>query len=77
MPMGPGIYDELATELREQTHALGVAVVVIAGSKGSGFSVQGPMAVQASLPDILESMARQLREALGEGGDDVPLERAG
>lgn len=61
MPLGPGKYDDVCTLVREQTAALGVIVMVINGKHGHGFSVQADPMTLAGLPEILEDIARQLR----------------
>jgi len=38
--LGPGKYDQDATELRKKYKADGIILVVMNGSKGNGFSVQ-------------------------------------
>jgi hypothetical protein len=64
MAHGPGKYDPLATYVRESAHAEGVVVIVINGSRGTGFSVQGTANVQAFLPDLLDHVAAQIRADL-------------
>jgi hypothetical protein len=64
MPIGPGKYDDLATYVREQTEADGVAVIVMGGNKGNGFSVQCPADLSAALPEMLEMMAKEIRESM-------------
>lgn len=61
MPLGPGKYDDLCTYVREQTDADAVIVMVVNGKLGSGFSCQADFVTTAVLPDMLESLARQLR----------------
>ena len=61
---GPGKYDALATFCMEDTGAEGVGVIVVGGKLGAGFSVQGTERFVRSLPDILETMARGIREDL-------------
>lgn len=58
---GPGKYDDLATLVRESTQASGVAVIVVGGTKGAGFAVQGVEHFIYKLPDVLEDMARSIR----------------
>jgi hypothetical protein len=60
---GPGKYDWLASGVRQQSNAELVVVLVLGGSLGNGFSVQAvaPEYLQ-KLPDMLENMARQIRE---------------
>lgn len=61
MSQGPGKYDHVCTMVREVTDATGAVVIVFDGSQGSGFSMQAPIEIQAALPDILESMAKDIR----------------
>lgn len=60
MAMGPGVYDDLCTQVRELAHATGVAVIVFQGDKGSGFSLQGPPAMLMELPALLRQMAKDI-----------------
>lgn len=62
MAIGPGKYDDLCTYVREKTQASGVLVVVINGNKGEGFSCQTDLKTMLIVPDILETIAKQLRE---------------
>jgi hypothetical protein len=62
--IGPGKYDDACTLVREMTDATCAVVVVIGGSKGSGFSVQTAHPISANtLAVVLETVARQLRES--------------
>lgn len=65
MSLGPGKYDDLCTYVREEAQARATIIIVIGGTKGSGFSAQGDMPTQLALPEMLEYMARQLRVDLG------------
>jgi hypothetical protein len=70
MPVGPGKYDAECTQVREATGASLVAVIVIGGKQGQGFSVQadvtnGFMAL-ARLPEILRQMATDIERSNGE-----------
>ena len=67
MPFGPGRYDAQCTIIREQTGAAGVALIVIGGVHGSGFSVQAPGDVTLVLPELLEEMAREIRRQFEQG----------
>jgi len=58
---GPGKYDDLCTEVREKAKALGAIVVVLGGDKGNGFSVQADFKTIATLPELLEVMAAEIR----------------
>lgn len=63
MPVGPGIYDPLCTLVRESTDAKVAIVVVMDGISGSGFSIQSQgKAFMMGLPELLESMAKQIRQ---------------
>jgi hypothetical protein len=63
MPVGPGKYDDLCTLVREKAKADGAIVIIIRGEYGGGFSCQADLATTAALPDILENIAKQMREA--------------
>lgn len=57
MPIGPGKYNDLTTEVRKKTHAAAALVMVFNGDKGTGFSLQAPPELEALLPGILRRMA--------------------
>lgn len=59
--IGPGKYDDICTNARLQAQAEGAVLIIASGKEGSGFSVQGPMRLHATLPDVLEQMAEQIR----------------
>jgi hypothetical protein len=65
MPIGPGKYDDLATYVREQSNASGVAVIIFGGTRGAGFAVQGTFEFNASLPSILRQMADEIERSGG------------
>jgi hypothetical protein len=67
MPMGPGRYDHLCTYVREAAQAKGALVIIIDGKHGPGFACQADALTTASLPDILEQVARQIREGFQQG----------
>jgi len=58
--VGPGKYDVLCTHVREAAKAEGVAVIVVHGDLGSGFSVQGPPEMGLVLPKMLRTMADEI-----------------
>lgn len=58
---GPGKYDNLCTDVRERSGAVGAVVVIVGGQHGHGFSVQAPPELLASLPQMLEMVAKQMR----------------
>ena len=62
MAFGPGKYDDVATDVREKTHAEGVLVLIINGTRGSGFSAQLPLDLTLRLPSVLRDMANQIEE---------------
>jgi hypothetical protein len=62
MAIGPGKYDDLTTEVREKAKAQGVLLIVFDGIHGNGFSCQADLATTMRIPDILENIARQIRE---------------
>jgi enoyl-CoA hydratase/carnithine racemase len=64
MPLGPGKYDDLCSELYKRAGVGqdgGVAVIVLNGKRGNGFSVQADLPMLLKLADILEYMAKELR----------------
>lgn len=69
MPLGPGKYDEVATDVRERTKASLLLLAVIGGNKGTGFEVVGDLSqpntatMLLALPAILRSIADEI-----EGG---------
>jgi hypothetical protein len=67
MAMGPGKYDDICTVVTKQVgigeKGGGVAVIVMGGNKGNGFAVQADLRTTLLLPDILEEMAKQIRES--------------
>ena len=60
MPVGSGKYDELCTYVREQTRAEGVILVVLDGTQGTGFEVQGILEVHLKLPAMLREVADKI-----------------
>lgn len=68
MAHGAGKYDDECSFLRSMTGAQGVAIIVIDGSGGHGFSVQMPPEELARLPHTLEAMAKQIRIDLQAAG---------
>ena len=65
--IGPGKYDDEASIARIATGASGVVLIILGGSKGSGFSVQASLPDMLKLPSMLEFMAQQIRADM-EGG---------
>jgi hypothetical protein len=73
MPLGPGKYDDVCTRVREAVGLLdnkgevsrpgGVVVIVLGGNNGNGFSCQADLRTTLLLPDMLEEIARQIRES--------------
>jgi hypothetical protein len=64
MALGPGIYDEECTLVREKTGAEGVILLVFKGAKGSGFSCQAPLDVTLRLPSILREVAEKIEKSV-------------
>jgi hypothetical protein len=66
--IGPGKYDDLCTLVRQRAgigreDGGGVIVIVLGGKRGNGFSCQADLMTTLTLPDLLEDIARQMREA--------------
>jgi hypothetical protein len=65
--MGPGKYDDLCTLVRERAGITedsggGVVLIIFNGNKGNGFACQTDPEILLLLPDILQNVARQMRE---------------
>jgi hypothetical protein len=66
MALGPGKYDKVCAEARQmvglgENDGGGVLLVVIGGKLGNGFSCQADIETTLKLPDILETIAAQIR----------------
>lgn len=59
---GPGKYDAVCTVARGMTNAKACIVIIQDGIYGSGFSVQAEEHILGQVPDMLEHMAKQIRE---------------
>ena len=59
--LGGGHYEDACTVARESPRARGAILIIIGGEDGSGFSCQCDSETLMRLPEILETMARQLR----------------
>jgi hypothetical protein len=57
---GPGKYDDLASHVRGVAEADGVLLLVINGTRGSGFSAQLSPLDTLRLPEILRDIADQI-----------------
>jgi hypothetical protein len=64
MTIGPGKYDAEATMVQKSTNAAGVVVIVFAGDRGGGFSVQATLDVVMVLPKLLRTMADEMEADL-------------
>jgi hypothetical protein len=62
MSRGPGKYDSLCTLAREQANADAAILIILNGNKGSGFSVQVHGALRLQLPELLETVAADIRK---------------
>lgn len=64
--IGPGKYDSICTVARESTDAAFIAVIVIGGNQGNGFSVQATdEALTHNLPKVLRKMADDIEADFG------------
>lgn len=64
MAIGPGKYDKICTDVRQELNAKGVILIVIEGDKGSGFSCQAELADTLLFPLLLRSIAREMEQDL-------------
>jgi hypothetical protein len=60
MALGPGKYDEETESVRKSLGARGVMLMVVDGSKGSGFSCTGELGVLDIAPGMLRHAAEQI-----------------
>lgn len=65
--IGPGIYDDHCTRVREETKALAAILIVLEGEDGTGFSVQAPLPVVLLLPQLLRELADKVEAKHKEG----------
>ncbi|WCM18283.1 hypothetical protein NDK50_12460 [Paraburkholderia bryophila] len=61
-----GAFDAACNRLKDITQARCAAVILIDSEAGSGYSVVGPLDAQILLPDVLEQMAKVLRQQLSK-----------
>ncbi|HKX40910.1 MAG TPA: hypothetical protein VJO99_07115 [Burkholderiaceae bacterium] len=71
--IGPGKYDDVCTQVREQTQAEGVVLIIADGKLGSGFSMQAPIDLHAALPGVLEGLAERIRTDWTAGENADPM----
>jgi hypothetical protein len=67
MAWGAGKYDDEVTKVRTNVGISddtggGVLLIIFNGNQGSGFSCQTDLPTLMALPEILESIAKQIRE---------------
>ena len=67
MPIGPGAYDDICTEIRERTKAGAVILIVAGGDRDEGFSMQAPLVFSLKLPSILRAVADSIEADLKMG----------
>lgn len=67
MPVGPGKYDDACTAARLATGAGAVALIVLGGNLGAGFSVQGSAELVARLPGAPRDHGNSDPRELGKG----------
>jgi hypothetical protein len=63
MALGRGKYEGIAMEIAERFGAHGVIIAIINGNKGTGIELYGPAIVHEGVPDFLEALAKDIREA--------------
>lgn len=64
MAIGPGKYDDVASEIRERLKADGVLLIVMNGDQGDGVAAQVTALRLFGLADMLEALAGKFREDL-------------
>jgi len=70
----PGKYDAVCTAVREETKADGVLLVIWGGPKGNGLSWDGNMFITMAMPDLLETLAKIIRDDMSKAARNVPPE---
>jgi hypothetical protein len=60
----PGIYDDVCTFAREAVGAEAAILIIVNGTRGSGFSCQAPRYVVENLAVVLRSMADKIEADL-------------
>jgi hypothetical protein len=58
-----GKYADLCAEVLRQAEAKGAIVIVLGGKLGSGFSIEADFETLCQLPDMLETIAKQMRQS--------------
>jgi hypothetical protein len=67
MALGPGKYDDLCSDAREGAQAEGVALLILNGRFGHGFSIQATAEITVQLPHLLRQMAQNIEDTLKQG----------
>lgn len=65
MAIGPGKYDAELTKAARQCGATGALLIVLDGTRGPGWACQATLEQLARLPEVLESIAKQMRADRG------------
>lgn len=71
--IGAGKYDALATLVRHHSRASGVLLVVLGGKKGDGFSCQADAYTTARIPEMLDTISKQIRGDVAELSGAAPV----
>jgi hypothetical protein len=76
--IGPGKYDDVCTTVRHMVgltedgdRSGGVVLIVFNGDRGHGFSVQCEAEFLLRMPEMLEELARQLRNDVSKMGGNA------
>ena len=67
MVVGPGKYDDLCNQIREEQAADGVFLLIANGEKGSGISCNMLASVARELPPVLRDVASSIEEEIESG----------
>lgn len=62
MTLGQGEYDAELTEAKRQCGATSAVLIVLDGARGPGFACQATLEHLLTLPEVLELIAKQIRE---------------
>ena len=66
MPLGPGKYDDLCTDVRKKANAEGVVLIILHGNQGNGFSVQATVPITLTLAKLLRDTADVIQDSIKE-----------
>lgn len=70
MAIGGGKYHKQLMDLKRETEAEAVFLIVINGNQGHGISAAADLDIAKTIPDVLERVAQEMREENEELDED-------